>query len=119
MVPTLSLREVIPDDIAVFFAHEQDPETRKVSAFTSKRPTERHEYEAYWARRLTDETVRMKTVSLGDDVIGYVATFERLVGEREGAYWIGREYWGRNLATQALTLFLQQITERPLYARCA
>jgi RimJ/RimL family protein N-acetyltransferase len=119
MVATLSLREVIPDDVAVFFAQEQDPETRKVSAFTSKRPAERHEYEAYWARRLTDETVKMKTVLLGDDVIGYVAAFERIVGQREVAYWIGREFWGRNLATQALTLFLEQFTERPLYARCA
>jgi RimJ/RimL family protein N-acetyltransferase len=119
MVTTVSLREVIPDDIAVFFVQEQDPATRAVSGFAGKRPTERQAYDALWAGLLTDETVKVKTVLLGDDVIGYVAAFERLVGQREVAYWIGREFWGRNLATQALTLFLEQFTERPLYARCA
>jgi RimJ/RimL family protein N-acetyltransferase len=119
MAPAVSLREVIPDDIAVFFAQEQDPGARRVAAFTSKRPTERRAYDLHWARLLTDETVKVKTALLGNEVIGYVAMFERLVGQREVAYWIGREFWGRNLATQALTLFLEQITERPLYARCA
>src|SRR5450432_2030344 len=119
MVPTVSLRGVIPDDVAVFFVQEQDPGAREVAAFTSKRPKERHAYDAHWAHLLTDETVTVKTVMFGDDVIGYVAAFERLVGQREVAYWIGREFWGRNLATQALTLFLEQITERPLYARAA
>ena len=52
-------------------------------------------------------------------VVGYVAAFERLVGQREVAYWIGREFWGRNLATEALTLYLAQDTQRPLYARAA
>ncbi|MEO7112101.1 MAG: GNAT family N-acetyltransferase [Polyangiaceae bacterium] len=119
MVPTVSLRDVIPADIAVFFVQEQDPAAREVIAFTSKRPTERRAYDARWVGLLADKTVNVKTVLFGDDVIGYVAAFERLVDQREVAYWIGREFWGRNLATQALTLFLEQLTERPLYARCA
>jgi RimJ/RimL family protein N-acetyltransferase len=119
MVDTVSLREMIPEDIAVFFAQEQDPKARDLIAFTSKRPTDRAAYDQRWARLRTDETVKVKTVLLGDAVIGYVAAFERNVGQREVAYWIGREFWGRNLATQALTLFLAQFTERPLYARCA
>lgn len=119
MVATVSLREVIPDDVAIFFAQEQDPAAREVTAFTSKRPTERHAYDARWAGLFTDETVKVKTVLFGDDVIGYVAAFERIVGQREVAYWIGREFWGRNFATRALTLFLEELTERPLYARCA
>jgi RimJ/RimL family protein N-acetyltransferase len=119
MAPAVSLRDVITNDIAVFFVQEQDPAAREVAAFTNKRPTDRPAYEARWARLLKDETVNVKTVLFGDDVIGYVAAFERSVGQREVAYWIGREFWGRNLATQALTLFLKQFTERPLYARCA
>lgn len=119
MVATVSLREVIPDDIAVFFVQEQDPAAREVAAFTSKRPTERGAYDARWMGLLADRTVTVRTVLFGEDVIGYVAAFERIVGQREVAYWIGREFWGRNLATQALTLFLEELTERPLYARCA
>ncbi|RPJ44644.1 MAG: N-acetyltransferase, partial [Chloroflexi bacterium] len=42
-----------------------------------------------------------------------------LQGEREVGYWLGREFWGRGIATQALTAFLEQVTERPLFAHVA
>ncbi len=34
-------------------------------------------------------------------------------------YWLGREYWGKGIATRALSLFLDQVTARPLYAYVA
>ena len=34
-------------------------------------------------------------------------------------YWLGREYWGRGVATDALRRFLAEIKARPLYARAA
>ncbi|MCB0242704.1 MAG: GNAT family N-acetyltransferase, partial [Anaerolineae bacterium] len=34
-------------------------------------------------------------------------------------YWLGREYWGKGIATRALAAFLEIITVRPLYARAA
>ena len=40
-------------------------------------------------------------------------------GEREVGYWIGKEYWGKGVATQALSAFLDQIDTRPLYAHVA
>jgi RimJ/RimL family protein N-acetyltransferase len=51
-------------------------------------------------------------------VAGYVASFQRL-GIPEVCYWIGREYWGKGLATRALAELLGQVTVRPLYARVA
>ena len=38
---------------------------------------------------------------------------------REGGYWIDREYWGKGIATKALSRFLCQVTERPLCALVA
>ena len=35
----------------------------------------------------------------------------RLIG-----YWVGREHWGRGIATAALDAFLGLIDDRPLYA---
>ena len=40
-------------------------------------------------------------------------------GEPEISYWLGREFWGKGIATQALGLFLQVVTSRPLTARVA
>src|SRR4029453_1988037 len=34
-------------------------------------------------------------------------------------YWIGREFWGRGIATQALAVLLSAVKTRPLYARAA
>ena len=42
-----------------------------------------------------------------------------MFGETEVTYWIGKEYWGKGVATSALQLFLKEYKERPLYARAA
>ena len=39
--------------------------------------------------------------------------------QRLRGYWIGREHWGRGVATEALTQFTHQVTARPLYAHVA
>jgi RimJ/RimL family protein N-acetyltransferase len=38
---------------------------------------------------------------------------------REVGYWLGREFWGKGIATRALVEFLKVVAERPLYARVA
>ena len=35
------------------------------------------------------------------------------------SYWIGKEHWGKGVATRALAAFLHIVTERPLHARVA
>jgi RimJ/RimL family protein N-acetyltransferase len=40
-------------------------------------------------------------------------------GQRKVGYWIGKEFWGRGIATRALALFLAEVSERPLYASVA
>jgi RimJ/RimL family protein N-acetyltransferase len=40
-------------------------------------------------------------------------------GEPEISYWLGREYWGKGIASQGLALFLEVVTVRPLTARVA
>ena len=42
-------------------------------------------------------------------------SFER-EGRREVGYWIGRDHWGRGVATAALVAFLGEETTRPLHA---
>jgi RimJ/RimL family protein N-acetyltransferase len=34
-------------------------------------------------------------------------------------YWLGREFWGQGIATQALALFLKEERTRPLVAHVA
>ena len=43
------------------------------------------------------------------------ATF-RQDGRPEIGYWLGKQYWGKGIATRALAAFVKQLPERPLYA---
>ncbi|HEX5689187.1 MAG TPA: GNAT family N-acetyltransferase [Roseiflexaceae bacterium] len=39
-----------------------------------------------------------------------------LQSEGEIGYWLGRQFWGQGIATQAVAAFLEIVTTRPLYA---
>jgi RimJ/RimL family protein N-acetyltransferase len=109
------LRDVIEEDLPFFFEHQRDPEADRMVPFT---PRDREAFEAHWARILEDETVIKRTVLVDGRVAGNVVCFDQ-AGERLVGYWIGREHWGRGVATRALSEFLGQVKERPLHARVA
>ena len=52
------------------------------------------------------------------EVAGNVSSFV-LFGDPAVGYWLGREFWGKGIATRALAAFLEIVTVRPLYARAA
>jgi RimJ/RimL family protein N-acetyltransferase len=79
---------------------------------------DRDAFMLHWKNIMADESVIIKTILENGEVAGNVVCFEQL-GEREVGYWLGREFWGRGVATAALTKFLEQIPTRPLYAHVA
>jgi RimJ/RimL family protein N-acetyltransferase len=109
------LREVVDDDLPLFFAHQSEPDATRMAAFPTR---DREAFTAHWARIRRDETVVTRTILLKGAVVGYIGSFARS-GERLLGYWIGREWWGRGIATQALTAFLEHDRARPLRARVA
>lgn len=112
------LREVRDSDLPTFFEHQRDPVANHMAAFTSKDPTDRDAFDAHWSRILGDDAITPKTILVDGDVAGHIASFER-DGQPEVTYWIGREYWGKGVATEALYRFLRDVEVRPLRARVA
>jgi RimJ/RimL family protein N-acetyltransferase len=106
------LRDVRGGDLPTFFENQLDPEANRIGGFT---PRDREAFMEHWAKVLADETVIKKTVLFEGQVAGNVVSFEKS-GKREVGYWIGRKYWGKGVATRALSQFLDQVTTRPLYA---
>ena len=91
-----------------------------MAAFTAKDPHDREAFDAHWSRILSDERIVNRTVLAGDAVAGHIAAYHSPdVEGHEVTYWIGRNFWGAGVARQALTLFLDVVPQRPLYARCA
>lgn len=81
-------------------------------------PRGRDEYLAHTAKVRRDPTSVLMTVVADGRVAGNMMSFVRLE-KREVGYWIGKEFWGRGIATEALAGFLLLLEERPLYARVA
>ncbi len=91
---------------------------RHLAAFTAKDPTDRHAFDLHWTKILADDSIIKKTILYDDQVAGHILSFEQF-GKPSVSYWIGRAYWGKGIATRALSAFLKVLKARPLYARTA
>ena len=90
-----------------------------MAAFTTKDPANREAFTAHWNRIRSDPTVIIQTIVCAGNVAGSVLSYEE-DGRPEVSYWLGREYWGRGIATWALGEFLRVVNgKRPMYARVA
>jgi len=114
----LELRDVHPDDLEIFFQQQLDPDANYMAAFTSKDPTDHAAYTAHWDKILADKTILIKTILYDGQVAGSVLSYS-WSGDPEVSYWLGKEFWGKGLATWALSEFLEYEKSRPLYARVA
>lgn len=106
------LRDVKEADLPIFFEHQLDPVAYQMADMPSR---DREAYMAHWARNMRDDQNVNRTILFNEQVVGYIVSFP-MEGEREVGYWIGRDFWGKGIATQALSLFLTEIKTRPLYA---
>ena len=113
------LREVVDADLEVFFAQQLVPEANWMAAFTAKDPTDRAAFDAHWARARAATTVVIRTIMTDGRIAGSVLSYVEGDGP-EVSYWLGREYWGRGLASAALAAFLEHVNPaRPMRARVA
>lgn len=114
MTLEVRLRAVLPDDLVVFYEQQLDPEATRMAAFPS-RP--RDAFMAHWKNILAGQNgAIIRTVISQGQVAGNVGSWEQ-DGERRVGYWLGKEFWGRGIASAALSLFLREVTVRPLQAR--
>jgi RimJ/RimL family protein N-acetyltransferase len=113
----LTLREVRDEDLPLLFEQWADPVAAHMAAFTAPDHMDRDAFERRWSRLRADETVLTRVIVV-DDVAGTIGSWGDS-GEREVTYWIGRSYWGKGIATDALNAFLAGDQSRPLHARVA
>jgi RimJ/RimL family protein N-acetyltransferase len=106
------LREVRSENVPVFYAYQADAGASALAGVPSRT---REAYAEHWAKLRADPEVLLRTIVTDDGAVaGQLLSFPR-EGIREIGYWLGREFWGRGLATAALAEFLPLVTERPVY----
>ena len=109
------LRKVTETDLPIFFEQQLDEEAVQMAGFPSR---DRDAFMTHWAKIMTDDSVMLRTILHQGKIAGNIVCFVQL-GEREVGYWLGKEFWGKGIATRALEEFLQEIKTRPLYAHVA
>ena len=58
MINKLLLRDVVNDDLPIFFEQQLNKEANHMAAFTAKDPTNQEAFTAHWFRNLANETMK-------------------------------------------------------------
>lgn len=106
------LRNVTDEDLPIFFEHQRDTVALRMAGFRSR---ERDAFLTHWRTNVLRPENMSRTVLVDGVVTGYVGSWDQ-DGRRLVAYWIGREHWGKGIATRALTEYLVAEQIRPLHA---
>lgn len=110
-----TLRASIEADLPILYEFQLDPEATRMAAFPSR---DWDAFAAHQRRIWADPALIARTIVADGQVAGSIGSYpegdKRLVG-----YWIGREHWGRGIATGALAALLEIEPTRPLHAYVA
>lgn len=112
---TTLLRDVTSSDLPIFFEQQLDPDATAMAAFPAR---DWEAFDAHWAKIMEMDSVVLKTIELDGRVAGNIVCWSE-GDEREIGYWLGKEFWGRGIATRALKEFLEIEKTRPLMAHVA
>ena len=116
MIDHVQLRDVVTADLPIFFEQQLDPEATQMADFPSR---DHDAFMTHWTTKvLGHDTVGVKTILFEAQVAGNMVCWEQ-DGRSLIGYWLGREFWGKGIATQALSEFLKVVKTRPLYAYVA
>ena len=113
--PAVCLRSVEDEDLDVFFDHQADRQAVEMAAFPAR---DKEQFAAHWAKIRADDTLVARTIVADDMVAGNIRSWQQ-DGQQLVGYWVGREWWGRGVATQALALLVDEVSTRPLYGHVA
>ena len=114
----IELKNTNLNDLEALFLFQLDKDANYLAAFTSKNPSNKDAYMEKWTRLLADKKINVRTILLKNKIVGSIAKFE-MEGNAEITYWIGKEFWGKGIASTALKKFLEVEKTRPLFGRIA
>ena len=115
MPDKIILRDVIESDLPILYEQQLDPEATAMAAFPSR---DHDAFMAHWKKIMAYEKSIIKTILRDGQVAGYILSWE-MEGEREVGYWVGKEFWGKGIMTQALAEYINIVKTRPLMAHVA
>ena len=114
-VMPILLRPATDSDLPTLYEQQLDPEATAMAAFPSR---DEEAFYAHTRKIMANESVIFRVIVYDGRVVGSIGSWE-MGGKREVGYWIGKEFWGKGIATQALTQYLEVEKSRPLFGHVA
>ena len=114
----IAIRTTNVADLSTLFEFQLDGEGQYMAAFMPKNASDKVAYVDKYTKFLSDPSIFMKTILIGETIVGSIAKYET-EGNAEITYWIDSKYWGKGVASKALELFLILEATRPIYGRTA
>lgn len=111
----IRLRTIEQSDLPTIFEFQLDSESNQM-AFTH--PRSKEEFDSHWEKSLADPKVVVRAIVAGDSLAGCIACFD-CEDKNYIGYWIGKQFWGKEVATAALKRLLTEVNTRPLHSRVA
>ena len=112
----VTLRNVLESDLSILFEQQLDPDAIAMSAYPSK---DKGEFMRHWEGILKNKAITARTIIYKDKVTGHIICWKEGKYEQRVGYWIGKQFWGRGIATSTLKEFLEEVNVRPLFAHVA
>ena len=106
------LRAVEQRDFDALFEMQSDPVASAMAGVPSR---DRETYEEHLRRITANDQNVVLVIDVDGEAAGTVLSWPH-EGRRYIGYWVAREFWGRGIATAALTELLGELEERPLHA---
>jgi RimJ/RimL family protein N-acetyltransferase len=110
-MPDVSLRAVEDADMDLFFEHQRDPESERLTGVAAR---DRAAFDEQWLGIRANGTTVVRTIVADFVAVGNLISWEH-DGIREVGYRIGREHWNSGITSRALGLFVEELP-RPLHA---
>ena len=111
----VTLRTVLETDLPILFQQQLEPDAIAMSTYPSK---DKGEFMRHWEGILKNKAIVARTIIYKEKIAGHIICWKEKYEQQVG-YWIGKEFWGRGIASAALAEFLREVKIRPLYAYVA
>lgn len=112
---SVTLRPVTEGDLPLIYKRQMDADSVRMSGVN---PRDADEFDRYWRETLADPSITARSIVADGEVVGLALCFKVNDLDTVG-YWIGKEHWGRGIATAALALLVDEVETRPLHATCS
>ncbi len=114
----ITLNPTTISDFERLFVFQSDMDGIQMAAFMPPNPLGKEAFLEKWINILQRTDVNMQTIYADGIIVGSIGKYD-IEGDAQITYWLDKAFWGKGIATEALTMFLAFEKQRPMFGSTA